>query len=283
MEPLLSVILSSFFLILGAVAVYTMASVYGGRTISNPRTYIVIHRIIGWLFAVLFVVMFVLMLQRGEEYWEAASPRVNTHITLAVSLILLLVLKVTIPRFFPKLNKNLLFLGITVYLMSFILVGVTGGYYLMRKLQHAPYISHANLEPNMLDETLGRELFIEKCATCHVLESIMAPRSPKAWEKVVNDMMALGEPRIAEGEANIILNYLATTRIPKPLIKTGEVSLIDKHCLPCHVATDIFPKQYNRIGWTEIVKQMTQYDPEIVPTEKTDEIVNYLLNIQQSE
>ena len=287
MGPLLSTVLSGIFLVLGAIAVYTMVSVYGGRSVSNPKTYITIHRIVGWLFAALFVVMFVFMLQRGEEYWEEASPRVNIHTTMAVSLVLLLVLKVTIPRFFPKLNKNLLFLGITIYLISFTLVGITGGYYVIRRFERTPYISHAKLhaelDPTMLDEKLGKELFVEKCSTCHVLENIMDPRSPEAWEKVVNDMLVIAEPRITAGESGMILHYLATTRIPKPLKETGEVSLMDKHCLPCHDATEIFSKQHNRTGWTEIVKQMTQYDSEIVPTEKIDEIVDFIMETQQNE
>ncbi len=81
MGPLLSTILSGIFLILGAVAVYTMVSVQGARSVSHPRVYLAVHRISGWLFAALFVVIFVFMLQRVEDYWEEASPRVNIHIT----------------------------------------------------------------------------------------------------------------------------------------------------------------------------------------------------------
>ncbi len=146
-----------------------------------------------------------------------------------------------------------------------------------------PYISHAKLDPAILDVKLGKELFVEKCSTCHVLENIMEPRSAEAWEKVVNDMIVLAEPRITRDEGAIILHYLDTTRIPKPLKETGEVSLLDKHCLPCHDATEVFSKQYSRAGWTEIVKQMTQYDSKIVPPEKTDEIVDFLMETQQNQ
>lgn len=283
MAPLLSTILSGIFLLFGAIAVYIMMSVQGARSVSNPKLYLIIHRILGWLFVALFIVISVFMLQRVGNYWEESSPRINFHVTLAVSLFSLLAVKIMIPRFFPKLRKNLFFLGIGVYLISFTLVGITGGYYLMRKLESAPYISHAKLDSHLLDEKLGKELFIEKCSTCHVLENIMRPRSAEAWEKVVNDMVVLAEPRITRDEGGQILHYLTMTQVPKPVIKPDEASLMQKHCLPCHDATEIFSKRYNRTGWTEIVKQMNQYDAELVPAEKIDEMVDFLWKNQPNE
>jgi len=275
-------ILSGIFLILGAIAVYIMMSVQGARAVSNPKLYLTIHRILGWLFVTLFVVMFVFMLQRIGNYWEESSPRINLHMTMAVSLVFLLLVKIMIPRFFPKLSKNLFFLGIGVYFISFTLVGITGGYYLIRKFESTPYISHAKFSPNMLDEKLGKELFIEKCSTCHILENIMRPRSPEAWEKVVNDMLLLAEPRITLDEGGQILHYLTMTHVPKSFEVPAEASLMAKHCLPCHDATEIFAKRYNRAGWAEIVKQMIQYDPEIIPAENINEIVDFLLKNQQN-
>jgi cytochrome c5 len=202
---------------------------------------------------------------------------------MAVSLVFLLAVKILIPRFFPKLGKNLFLLGIGVYLISFTLVVITGGYYLIRRLESAPYISHAKLASHMLDEKLGKELFIEKCSTCHVLENIMKPRSAEAWEKVVNDMVVLAGPRITRDEGGQILHYLTVTHVPNPLTEPDESSLMQKHCLPCHDATEIFAKRYNRTAWTEIVKQMNQYDAELVPAENIDEIVDFLLKNQQNE
>jgi hypothetical protein len=73
------------------------------------------------------------------------------------------------------------------------------------------------------------------------------------------------------------------THIPKPPEVSDEASLMEKHCFPCHDATEIFAKRYNRVGWTEIVKQMIQYDPEIIPAENTNEIVDFLLKNQEND
>jgi hypothetical protein len=280
MGPLASSIISGVFLLAGAVALYTMFSIQGGRKVSNPRVVILIHKTAGWLFVLLFLVMFVFMLERVEDYWEESAARIALHVALAVALLLLLAVKVLVARFFKGLNRNLFTLGVLVYLTAFTLVGITGGYYLMRLASKAPYISHARLSEKMYDERLGKELFITKCSTCHSLDRIMAPRSIESWEKVVNDMVAIADPRIKPDEADQILYYLTHTHVPKPYEGTGEATLVDKHCLPCHSAPDIYMNHYNRTGWTEIVQQMNKYDPEIVPADKIGEIVDYLLQNQ---
>lgn len=52
--PLLSTIASFLFLVLGAVAVYTMMARMGKKEISNPDVYRKVHRIAGWSFTMLF-------------------------------------------------------------------------------------------------------------------------------------------------------------------------------------------------------------------------------------
>lgn len=280
MGPLVSSIVSGIFLVAGAVALYTMLSIQGGRKVSNPKLFVLIHKAAGWLFVLSFVVMFVFMLERIEDYWEESAARIALHVTLAVALFLLLAIKVLLAKYFKGLSKNLFPVGILVYLMAFTLVGITGGYYLMRLLSKTPYISHARLAERMYDERLGKELFITKCSTCHSLDRIMQPRSIASWEKVVNDMVAIADPRIKPDEAEQILYYLTQTHVPKAYEGTAEASLVDTHCLPCHNAQDIYMNHYNRTGWMEIVQQMNKYDPEIVPADKIGEIVDYLLQNQ---
>lgn len=282
MSPFLSTVLSAIFLVSGAVAVYTMMALQG-RSVSRPGVYLKIHKTAGWLFAVLFCVMFVYMLQRVGEYWENFSPLAAFHITLAVLALLLLVFKIATPRLFPRLNKNLYLLGTGIYLVSFTMVVISAGHYVIHAAKGDPYLSHAKLPAHILDERLGKELFIEKCSTCHMLEQIMKPRNARSWEKVVNEMISLASPRITWDEGGQILHYLTMTHVPKPAKVPAQASLTDRHCLPCHEVTDLSVKQYSRIGWTEIVKKMHEYDPDIVPSGKTDEIVDFLLESQKTK
>jgi len=281
MNPLVSTITSGFFLLFGAIAVYTMMRRMGGKELSKPGVYTTVHKIAGWTFVILFIAMFVFMLERVENYWEESSPRITLHITLALALLLLLVIKVTIPRFFSRLGKNLFLLGTGVYLMAFSLVTLTGGYYIIRTVERTPYLTHAGLPEHILDENVGKELFINKCSVCHMLDKIMRPRSTEAWDTVVNEMVSLAEPRIRVDEGIQILHYLTMTHVPKQLEVLGEVPLIERHCLSCHEAKEIFVRRYSKAGWREIVKKMNEYDPEIVPLDKLDEIVEFLVESQK--
>lgn len=281
MDPFVSTIISIAFLISGGIAVYTMMARLGRKDISNPDKHRILHKVFGWLFVGLFIIMFIFMLERVENYWEESSPRISLHVALSVALFLLLIIKVAIPIFFKMLGKHLFLIGISVYLSAFILVTITAGYYVIWKYENEPYISHADIPERMKDEKIGKELFITKCSTCHLLREIMKPRSGKAWEEIVNEMVSLAEPRITLAEASQILHYLTLTHTPEPVDSLKGVSPIERHCLPCHETRELYVNQYGESGWREVVAKMNQYDSEIVPLEKMDEIVSFLLNKQR--
>jgi cytochrome c2 len=266
---------------MGGIAVATMMAVQGRDQPGNFRRYARWHKWCGWLFLLLFALMFILMLERVENYWEETSPRIALHVTFAIALVLLLVLKVLIPRSFPKLNRYLFILGITVYLSGFTMVWITAGYYLIWRYEEAPYIYHGELPAHMLDVELGKQLFITKCSTCHLLENIMQIRSVESWERVVNRMVELATPRIAPGEGVQILHFLTQTHVPVAGPETG--SPLAQYCLPCHKASEIMRESYSRRGWREVVMEMREYGPDIIPADRIDEIVDFLVNNQQGQ
>jgi hypothetical protein len=277
--PLWNTIISLVFLALGGIALYTMLSIHGRLQAPDYQRYARLHRWAGWLFVGLFLVVFVFMLARIESYWEESSARIALHVTLAIALFCLLTIKVLIPRFFPKLLKNMFVLGTSVYLLAFTLVWITAGYYIIWKYEDDPYISKASLTEHMMDQELGKELFIDECGTCHQLSEIMLTRSVTSWEEVVNRMIKLAEPRITSDEGAQILNYLIQTHTPK-IPKEGSV--MEKYCLPCHQKpSEILRLRYSRSDWLAVVQQMREYGPEIIPADKSGEIVDFLLETQQ--
>ena len=281
MHPSVSSIVSILFLLIGAVALYSMMTKLGSQQTSHPSLHSKLHKFAGWIFIVLFLVFFIVMLGRLRNYWEELPSRLTLHIVLALVLFLLLLVKVTIARFFPSLAKNLFLLGLGAYIAAFTLVGITGGYYLIRRFEHLPYIYHAELPEQMLDERLGKELFISKCSTCHMLKDVMKPRSKEAWEKVANEMFLLAEPRITADEIGQLLYYLTSTHVPKPFTGSEDASIVEKHCLPCHEAKDIYEKRFSRAAWMEILEEMNGYGPELVPKEKLPEIADFLERTQK--
>src|SRR3990172_9275680 len=206
--PLFSTIISLIFLLTGAVAVYTMMARMGKKDVARPDTYTKIHRRAGWTFTTLFAGIFIYMIIRVGNHTDEFTARIALHLTLAIALLFLLAIKISVPRVFPNLGRNLFSLGAGVYLLAFPMVLITAGYHVEKMITHKPYVYHGDFDKNFADEQLGKEFLITKCSTCHVLETILKPRSEKAWGNIVNRMVTLAQPRISPGEASQILAYL---------------------------------------------------------------------------
>ncbi len=282
-SPLHATIIAMLFLVVGLIAIYTMISLQGRTKPSHPEFYRKLHKWSGWVFAVLFIFMVVAMSARMKTFWEEPSARVALHISLAITVIFLLLVKITIPRFFARLRPYLFTIGIGVFTLGFTLVWITAGYYLTSVWRDTPYISQSTTMEQMLDLELGKELFISRCSVCHPLDRIMQHRSIKNWEEVVNKMVQIAEPRITPDEAKQILNYLVQTHGPEPVEGDASASPIAAHCYPCHEPQEILGRNLSADGWLAIVKQMNSYGPEIVPEDKYQEIIDALMASEQQQ
>lgn len=278
--PFFSTAASLLFLGLGAVAVFTMMARMGKADLSSPDTYTKIHRISGWSFIVVFVGVFTYMLTRLSNYTEEFTARISIHLTLAIALICLLAIKISIARYFPNLGKKLFAFGVGVYLLAFPMVLITAGYHMIKLITREPYVYHGDYNRIFADERLGKEFLITKCSTCHVLHTILKPRSEKAWGNIVNRMVVLAQPRISPGEANQILAYLRKNFVPRPIASPEKATLIEKHCLPCHEANEIYKTPHSLTAWKVIIRKMSDLDENIVPPDKVNEIAEHLLKSQ---
>lgn len=182
---------------------------------SPSRTFLIIHRVAGWSFAILCLVMTTVMVERLTRHPEQLSPLNALHFTLSVVLILLLAVKLVIPRFFPGLAKHLFLLGLSAFLTAFSLVGISAGDYLVHKIRKLPYVAHVDLSDSPLDPLLGKQLAIVRCAPCHVVKDILTNKSPEEWKRTVNRMVKLAAPQITPGEARQILHFLVTDYGPR--------------------------------------------------------------------
>jgi len=277
--PFLSTVASVCFLFIGAVAVYTMMARMGGK-VSNPDAYNKVHRLAGWSFTTFFAILYIYMLVRVASHTDEFTSRITVHFTLAITMLCLLAIKISVPRIFPNLSRHLFFLGVGVYLLAFPMVFITAGYHIQKLVTNEPYVYHSNFDKNFADERLGKEFLILKCSACHVLETILKPRSEAAWGNVLNRMVLLAQPRISEGEANQILAYLTKNYIPRRIEVPAGATLIEQHCLPCHQAPDIYKTHYNLVAWKVIINKMSELDKEIVPPDKIDQIADYLMKTQ---
>jgi len=278
--PFLSTAASLIFLLIGAVCLYTMMARMGKKGILNPELYTKVHRIAGWSFTSFFVVLFIYMIIRVTHFTDEFASRITLHLALAIGILCLLAIKISVPRFFPNLGRNLFLLGICVYVLAFPMVLITAGYHLEKIIFNEPYVYHGDFDKNFADERLGKEFLIMKCSACHVLETILKPRSEEAWGKVMNRMVLLSQPRISEGEASQILAYVTKNYVPKRIEVPASASPIEQHCLPCHQLEDIYKTPYNLVAWKVILKKMNEHDEKVVPLDKIDDIADYLMKTQ---
>lgn len=279
--PLVSTAASLIFLGIGALAVYTMMARMGKNNVSSADAYTKIHRLAGWSFTTLFVGVFIYMIIRMGNHTDEFTARIALHLTMAIALFCLLAVKISVARNFQNLGRNLFSLGTGVYLVAFPMVLITAGYHLEKIITHKPYVYHGDFDKNFADESLGKEFLITKCSTCHVLQTILKPRSERAWGDIVNRMVALAQPRITRGEASQILAYLGKNFTPKSAVRPASGSLTETHCLPCHEAKDIYKTPYSLIAWKVIIRKMSTYDEKIVPLDKVDKIAAYLVKSQE--
>lgn len=251
-----------------------------GRPASQPSPRrIALHRAFGWVFTAAFLVMFGTMFGRFYAYWEEDPARIVAHYTAAFALLMLLLLKVSIPRYYPGFRKYLFPLGTSVLLLAFLTTASALAHYLVRMTQQTPYISHASIS-SAPDLELGKQLFIERCRTCHLLDKILKIRTKESWEKIVDSMAKLAWPRIKPDEARQILFYLGETRTARASPTVTGFPILDQRCMVCHEPGEILLKPRTRKEWDEIVIRTAKEAPEILSTDLHIPIVDALMAAQ---
>src|ERR1700730_14288256 len=122
-----SVWLGITFVLVGAINVWLIlqASVRVRETKASTRL-IAAHRIGGYLFIALFCVMGYFMLARLGDVGGGASPTM-IHFTLAMVLSPLLFVKVLIARYYKSYSSLLMPIGLVIFVLSFVLIGITAG------------------------------------------------------------------------------------------------------------------------------------------------------------
>jgi glycine betaine catabolism B len=144
MQPPLTLVLAVVFVLLAGVNSYLMLR---GDRHSNPaaRAWRVrAHRIIGYLFTFLYCVMTYHMVLRLKGLSDELSPRNIIHASLALILLPLLVAKVVVARHHKRPTTTLRVLGLSITGISYLLVIINLGAYLLRSASPAsvpPFIS----------------------------------------------------------------------------------------------------------------------------------------------
>ena len=248
----INLLLGSLFVLLGALNVWLIF--HASRVLTTSRMsqrLIQAHRLGGYLFIALFCLMSYFMVARTTNLSDELSMRALVHVLVAMSLVPLLFVKVIIARYYKSYYSALTALGVIIFCLAFLLVGLTGGPYLLRATAVKDISPAANYaRPPQADLSASEALMQKRCSRCHTLDRVIGARKDTiGWLATINRMRALPGSHISEDDATAILSYLVTADSVDSSTLQGELivgkALVDSHCGRCHQLDRVYKSEFS--------------------------------------
>lgn len=176
---------------------------------TSPSTVILVHRIFGYVFLAIYLVLMVQMVPRLWTYQIEFPARTVVHLSLGMAVGVMLLLKISIVRFFRRLDQALVpMFGSGILVGSVVLIGIS----VPAAFREAFATAHLFTEENRdrvrgllaqidLNETEcdrlttaaslreGQQVLRSQCVDCHDLRTVLArPRTPSNWRQTVSRM-----------------------------------------------------------------------------------------------
>ncbi len=244
-----SAIFGLVFLGLANASVFLMFKLWGypfnheTHKSEAPRSLMLLHRCLGYAYAILYIFMMWHMIPRLWNYQVELPPRTVAHLMLGITIGVLILIKVAILRFFRHFEEAMPYIGVSLLICTYLLIGLSVPFTLRETVLRTQtrafseegiartrkLIETAGLPPEApLDELAskrklreGQHVLQRKCVVCHDLRTILAkPRTPPDWVRLVNRMAikpVIGEPIFKEEEWSVSTYLIAIT----PDIKTA--------------------------------------------------------------
>ena len=243
MSTSMSAILGLIFLGLANASVFLMFKLWGypfdkeTRTSAAPPSLMLLHRLIGYAYAILYIFMMWHMVPRLWNYQVELPPRTVAHLMLGITIGVLILVKIAILRFFRHFEESMPYIGTCLLVCTYLLIGLsvpftfreaalrtqTGAFSdegiarTRRLLENAGLPAQVPLDQLASKRKLreGQHVLQRKCVVCHDLRTILAkPRTPTDWVRLVNRMAIkpmIGEPIHQEEEWSVSAYLIAIT------------------------------------------------------------------------
>lgn len=204
---------------------------------SAPRSLILLHRAIGYVYLAIYIYLMSLMLPRLWTYQVELPARTVAHLMLGMSIGVIIIAKIAIVRFFKHLESQMVpILGTALLVCTVVLIGLSAPiafreHYLSKRSIGGTVFSPENLErvkallpqagfaegvpmeeiSSVRSLQRGRKVLLQKCVQCHDLRTILVrPRTPDKWRETVERMAersVLAEP-LEQNEQWSVTAYL---------------------------------------------------------------------------
>ncbi len=255
MSSSLSAIFGLVFLGLANASVFLMFKLWGypfdkeTKTSAAPRSLMLLHRCLGYAFALLYIFMMWHMVPRLWNYQVELPPRTVAHLMLGITIGVLILVKISILRFFRHFEESMPYIGVALLICTYLLIGLSVPFTLRETVLRTQtrafseegiartrqLIETAGLPPEAPLDLLaskrmlraGQHVLQRKCVICHDLRTILAkPRTPPDWVKLVNRMAikpVIGEPITTDEEWRVSTYLIAITPDIKNAVKQQRV------------------------------------------------------------
>lgn len=195
-----------------------------------PKNWVLVHRLLGILFVLIYIIMMSEMVPRLWRYQVELPTRTVFHAVMGICIGFLLIVKISIIRWFQHFGKALPVLGTLVLLCTIILATLSIPYSIKahgfgtsmskdnidRVQRLISKLELEGLQPDFVSKkTLkkGRALMTSKCTYCHDLRTIIKkPYPPSGWKRVVERMAKKPQLGIAiqPNDHPSIISYLVS-------------------------------------------------------------------------
>jgi ferredoxin-NADP reductase len=281
-----SVWLGIFFVLVGAINVWLILETSARvRNANASRRLIAAHRVGGYLFIGLFCVIGYFMVARLGDAGSGASPGTIIHLTLAMVLSPLLFVKVLVARYYKSYHSLLMPIGLVIFVLSVVLIGITAGPYLAHqtRMQTVSFAA-IDLPPGAIDMNLAATTMEKRCSKCHNLDRVAGARKDaRGWLATVNRMRALPDSGITEADSRTIVSYLASRMAPKETMGAVDTevarALVDQRCGRCHGLERVYKTKETPDEWRATVTRMVSYaagSPGALQPGEDQQIIAYL-------
>src|ERR1700730_14964393 len=251
------------FVLIGAINVWLILQASARvRDAKASTRLIAAHRIGGYLFIALFCVMGYFMIARLGDVAGGASPGTMIHLTLAMVLSPLIFVKVLVARYYKSYYSFLMPIGLVIFVLSFVLIGITVGPSLAHRVRmQTVSLDTIGLPPAAIDLNTAAATMEKRCSRCHNLDRVAGARKDaRGWLATVDRMTALPDSGISADDSRIIVSYLASQMAPKGTVAVTSVevarALVDERCGRCHSLDRVYKTSETPKEWRATVTKM---------------------------
>ena len=262
----LSALIGVLFVLLAVGAVWLMFD--GSRSApqsDRAQRMIGAHRVAGYLFIALFCIMMWFMILKIKDRPDELPAPSMFHALIAVVMAPLLFIKVLVARYYRKHTSILVPLGLTIFVLAFVLVATTAGPYFLRTAT-VKNISLQAIDMGVakIDLQASEALMQRRCSRCHSLDRVVgAKKDARGWLATVDRMRGLPGSGISESDEKIILSYLLSEDSINSSSPQGELvigkALVDSHCNRCHALDRTYQTVKTASEWNSTVTRMVNY------------------------